>query len=233
MAKKEERYVEFLRRSKLLQRKQIELLHEEGSISKDNFELIVAYNSSSISKEKLEINTPKKNPNFSPEDVTIEEISEGLIGGLIKEIGDTEKIEKELDPFNFDWFEKQDYAHLMQDLLIGTLAIRNLSLKNCYSNEIAKIIEKKCCDIVLGGYGSESLDLYYSLKKTWYKSLEKIHLPQIEISKTIRERSNNRFEQKEESSIEWVKEIAIAEVLVNTYWYYWNKVSMLTKLKNI
>ena len=233
MTNKEDRHVEYVRRFKVLQRKQIELLHIEGSISKDNFDMLVQYNLSFISNEKLEIDIPKKKPDFTPEDVTVEEISGGLIGGLIKELGDTEKIMKELDPFSFRWFRNQDNVNLMQDLLVGTLAIRNLSLEKCYPTEIVKIIEKKCCDIVLGGYGPESLDLYYSLTRAWFKSLKERILPHIEVSRIIRERSSDRVQQNEEVSIQWIKTTAIAEVLVNTYWYYWNKASMLTNLKNI
>ena len=221
---------DFFRILKLLVRKQLESLKIEGGISEEDFGFIVTYNSSTVSSDKIEIEIPRKKPEFTIESITYTEACGGLIGGILNQLKDFNEVNKELDPKEYGLFNIEDFKFLRIDLFMGIIFIRNLSLSKYFSVEVSKILESNCINTISNYFGADYVELYYQFRKNWIKAIENIDIPQLAISKIIVVRSNQRTGNKTSEAENWIKENAIAEVLVNTKWYYWPSIAMLTKL---
>ncbi len=221
---------EFFRILKLLVRKQLESLKIEGCISEEDFGFIVTYNPSIVSFDKIKIEIPRKNPEFTTEKITYTDACGGLIGGISNQLKDFNEVNKELDPTDLGLFYFEDFKFLRIDLFTGILFIRNLSLSKCFSVEVSKILESNCINTISNYFGASYVELYNQFRNNWVKTIGNFDIPQLSISKIIVDRSNQRISNKKNETENWIKENAIAEVLVNTKWYYWPSIAMLTEL---
>lgn len=223
-----ERVKEVSRRSGILLRRHLELLHAEGSLTNEDVDGIVSNNPRTISAEQVQISVPQRNPYFQPVHMTYLEASESLLGYIAQELSNTFSVLQQLDPMKMGWFRGTDADTLVIDLIISTLLVRNQALYGLFSEAEAASIEARSGLLISGKMDTQHFALYDLLKKVWLESVAGYQVPQLSISNEIIRRSSQRTNQPYQENL--LQEIGMAEVLVNTRWYFWPTIKATTIL---
>lgn len=218
---------ETARRAAVLVRTQLESLRVEGSLSSDDVKRISDRHPRSVGGVPLEVAVPQRNLDFRAVQMTYLEATQGLLARVARRFSDPAKTLAELDPLGVGWFSGINPSPLLMDLVLATVLVRNRALDSHFSDSAA--IEARTAAVVLDLLGNEALAFYDEALKVWLLSVADATVPQLVLGRAVMQRSYQASDQAYEENP--LKEIAIAEMLVSTEWYFWATMAVCAELE--
>ena len=210
------------RRHGVVLRTQLELLRSEGSLPSILLSEILSKHPRTISSEEPKIDVPMIAESPKRVQMTYSVAVKGLIGYVAKDLTEVSSIFKTLDPKNLGWYHKDNAVALALDVMTGVVFLRNRALCRLLDTEEAREVEAAAVRCLEDTCGSQVADLYGELMRTWFFSLPVHDVFQVAIAQVLIKRSCVRRKQPYQEDP--IKDVCLADVLVTTQWFFWQRV---------
>lgn len=202
----------------------LELLLQEGSLSPDEFQVLVRNHPRTVDQNSIEDITITKSSKESLETLNYYEASHLMLEAVAKSLNPWEDTLNKIDGPLRSTLRNDNKENLRSDLLTATFFIRNRLLASIFSEDTAFQIEARCGAVLFDELGADYFHLYMDLQRIWLiESWAKDELPHFRIASFIVARSQVRTMSM--SGSDELTKFGVADVMVKTIIGAWHRLS--------